>query len=47
MEQDDAKAAKFYEKTCDTGDLAGCDSLVSLYQNSGEHAKAAIIFEQA
>ncbi len=47
VEQDDAKAAKFYEKTCDTGDLAGCDSLASFYQNSGEQAEAATIFEQA
>ena len=47
MEQDDAKAAKFYEKTCDTGDLAGCDGLASLYQSSGEQAEAAAIFERA
>ena len=47
VEQDDVKAAKFYEKACDAGELSGCDSLASLYQNSGEHAKATAIFERA
>ena len=47
VKQDDAKAGKFYQKACDAGELSGCDSLASLHQNSGEHAKAAAIFEQA
>ena len=47
VEQDDEKAGKFYQKACDAGELSGCDSLASLRQNSGEHAKAAAIFEQA
>ena len=47
VEQDDAKASKFYEKACNAGELSGCDSLASLHQNSGEHTKAAAIFERA
>ena len=30
----------------DAGELSGCDSLASLRQNSGKHAKAAAIFER-
>lgn len=47
VKQDDEKAGKFYQKACDAGELSGCDSLASLHQNSGEHAKAAAVFEQA
>ncbi|MFC2429320.1 MAG: tetratricopeptide repeat protein [Campylobacter sp.] len=47
VKQDDEKAGKFYQKACDAGELRGCDSLASLRQNSGEHAKAAAVFEQA
>lgn len=44
---DEQRAAQIWQKACDTGELAGCDSLASLYQSSGEHAKAAAIFERA
>ena len=47
VEQDDEKAGKIYQKACDAVELIGFSSLASLYQNSGEHAKAAAIFEQA
>nr|WP_315016812.1 tetratricopeptide repeat protein [uncultured Campylobacter sp.] len=47
VKQDDEKAGKFYQKACDADELSGCDSLASLHQNSGEHAKAAAIFKQA
>lgn len=47
VKQDDEKAGKFYQKACDAGELSGCNTLALLHQNSGEHAKAAAIFEQA
>lgn len=47
VKQDDEKAGKFYQKACDAGELSGYDSPSSLHQNSGEHAKAAAVFEQA
>ena len=44
---DEQTAAKIWQKACETSEARGCDSLASLHQNSGEHAKAAAVFEQA